>query len=246
MPHLGNCRHLRIRQCFPIYRHSFSIATGTMTLGPVESTLIYLVNDCSHRQLPFSNRMDCAITWTHLSVDRHHNVPGRMKLTQEFNGKKFAPFNGLHSVMNERQQILSHQFTTTTDNAERRSVGRGLLKRYNASGIDTSLVIMYMDKCYDDREWLKEFKNIIVLDNHHLITRYRDNSNGTDHARHEQFMSVVAEIIVGTGQAPMREDSIIEAELDTLLDHFEKWEIENDVPPSKRIVMNKLLACHET
>ncbi|KAK8935042.1 hypothetical protein KSP39_PZI013968 [Platanthera zijinensis] len=170
-----------------------------------------------------------------------------MKLTDEFNGRKFAPVAGLHSVMNERQQILSHQFTSTTGNAERRSVSRGLLRRYNAYSIDTSMLIMYLDKCCDDREWLEEFENIIVLlDNHHLITRYRDNSNSTDRARHDQFMAVVAEIIVGTGQAPMRECSIIEAELDALLDRIKKWEIETDVPSSKRIVTSKLLACHET
>ncbi|KAK8936811.1 hypothetical protein KSP39_PZI011866 [Platanthera zijinensis] len=88
------------------------------TLGPVESTLTGLVNDCIARQLPFFNRMEGAITGTHLSADHHHNVPGRMKLTDEFNGRKFAPVAGLHSVMNERQQILSHQFTSTTGNAE--------------------------------------------------------------------------------------------------------------------------------
>ncbi|KAK8958478.1 hypothetical protein KSP40_PGU012074 [Platanthera guangdongensis] len=167
--------------------------------------------------------------------------------TPSFYSSAFTPVAGLHSVMNERQQILSHQFTSTTGNAERRSVGRGLLRWYNTYGIDTSLLIMYLDKCCNDREWLEEFENIIVLlDNHHLITRYRDNSNSTDHARHEQFMSAVAEIIVGTRQAPMREDSIIEDELDALLDHIKKWKIENDVPPSKRIVTSKLLACHET
>ncbi|KAK8943037.1 hypothetical protein KSP39_PZI009342 [Platanthera zijinensis] len=233
---------------FPDFPSFFQHCNGyNGTLGPVESTLTSLVNDCIARQLLFYKRMEGAITGTHLSADHHHNVPGRMKLTDEFNGRKFAPVAGLHSVMNERQQILSHQFTSTTGNAERRSVSRGLLRRYNAYSIDTSMLIMYLDKCCDDREWLEEFENIIVLlDNHHLITRYRDNSNSTDRARHDQFMAVVAEIIVGTGQAPMREGSIIEAELDALLDRIKKWEIETDVPSSKRIVTSKLLACHET
>ncbi|KAK8934527.1 hypothetical protein KSP39_PZI015038 [Platanthera zijinensis] len=67
-----------------------------------------------------------------------------------------------------------------------------------------------------------------------------------DRARHEQFLAVVAEIIEDNGQAPMREGSIIEAELDALLDRIEKWEIKNNVSPSKRIVTSKLLACPET
>ena len=47
---------------------------------------------------------------------------------------------------------------------------------------------MFLDKCCDDMQWLAAVFGpgmmTVLLDNHHLIARYRDNSNGVDRARH--------------------------------------------------------------
>lgn len=50
--------------------------------------------------------------------------------------------------------------------------------------------IIYLNKYCEETIWFqKGFLNAyILLDNHHLITRYRDNSNGNGKAMHALFM----------------------------------------------------------
>ena len=239
---------LPLDEKFPDFPSIFQHCGGyNSTLGPSECHIGNIINYIVAQQQPFFNRLEGAITGLHLSADHHHNAPGRMQVTDRFNGQKFAPIEGLHAVMTERQQVASHQFTATTNNAERKAVANGLLQRYEDREIDHSNLVMYLDKCCDDKEWLNVFQNItVLLDNHHLITRYRDNSNGTDGARHANFMGDIARIIVGVNQAKMRAGPVIYNELSEYITKVKTYEVQQNVPSGNRIITNKLLSCHDT
>jgi hypothetical protein len=66
--------------------------------------------------------------------------------------------------------------------------------------------VIFLDKCYEDATWFKkEFPNTyILLNNHHLITRYMNNSNGNDKARHTLFMKETPKIKIVEPRTPMR------------------------------------------
>jgi len=175
------------------------------------------------QQKQFFNRYEGGLLGTHLSTDHHHNVPGRMQEIDEYNKKKFVPINGLHTVMNERHQFISHRWTHTTSNEERQAIAEDLVRRYQDRKIDTKDIVIYLDKCCDDNAWLSPFPNIrVLLDNHHLITRYRDNSNGTNRARQDLFMSKIAYIISSSKMEKIRPDPLIYEELSQFLDAFEE------------------------
>jgi len=127
--------------------------------------------------------------------------------------------------MNERHQIISHRWTFTTNNEERQGIAEDLLKRYHDRNIDTNGVLMYLDKCCDDCAWLSSFPSIrVLLDNHHLITLYRDNSNGTNRAQHAEFMRKIAQVISGSNMEKMRPGPMINDELTRFLIKFEESE----------------------
>ena len=45
------------------------------------------------------------------------------------------------------------------------------MMRLNEHGIDMRTVIIYLDKCCNDSEWLSSLVGLcVLLDNHHLIT----------------------------------------------------------------------------
>jgi hypothetical protein len=196
-------------------------------------------------QKPFYRRYEGSIIGTRLSADHHHNIPSRMLLKDPFNRAKFTLVHGLHAVMTERQQYASHTWTATTNNLERKAVAEDLHQRYIERGIDIASVIMYLNKCCEDRKWLASMEGLIVLlDNHHLITRFRDHSNGSDRARHSIFMSEIARIITGTNMVMMRQGSEIVANLDSV---FAQVRLEDAKGPSNlRIVTTDLESCYDT
>jgi hypothetical protein len=57
----------------------------------------------------------------------------------------------------------------------------------------------------------------ILIDNHHLITRYRDDSNGNDKARHALFIKEVSKIIIGELGAPIQLGKSIYEDLSTFI-----------------------------
>ena len=127
-----------------------------------------------------------------------------MKITDQFEGQKFAPINGIHHVVNEKQQIMHHQWIFTTKNDERRSIIKNITQRLRDRNFDPSQIVLYLDKCCEE-DWYSALDGIrVLLDNHHLITRYRDHSNASDRAKYNLFMSKVAQIIVGSGRSKMR------------------------------------------
>jgi hypothetical protein len=89
------------------------------TLGPSGTHVTDIFNHIIALNQQFFCRMEGAIIGSQLSTDHHHNVPVRMQVTDPHNGKRFAPIEGLHTVMNERHQYLSHVFTATVTNIER-------------------------------------------------------------------------------------------------------------------------------
>ena len=95
-------------------------------------------------------RLEGASIGRQLSADHHPNVPGRMQVTDPHNGRRFAPIEGAHTVMNERQQYLSHLFTSTVNNSEREPVARDLKRRFEERDIPIDGVTVYLDKCGDD------------------------------------------------------------------------------------------------
>jgi len=215
------------------------------TLGPSKALVATVFEDIVNQQRQFFNRYEGGLVGTHLSADHHHNVPGRIHFTDKFSNKKFAGIHGLHTVMNERNQIISHRWTATTTNDERQGIADDLFKRYRDRNIDTTDVVMYLDKCCDDCAWLSSFPEIrVLLDNHHLITRYRDNSNGTDRARHAQFMRKIALIVSGSNMEKMRPGPIIFDELSKFLIEFE--ESERHERPNARIITPRTRDCHNT
>ena len=100
------------------------------TLGPSGTHVTDIINHIIALNQQLFCRMEGAITGSQLSGDHHHNVPRRMQVTDPHNGKRFAPIEGLHTVMNERQQYLSHVFTATVTNSEREPVARDLKRRF--------------------------------------------------------------------------------------------------------------------
>ena len=89
------------------------------TLGPSKAVVPRVFELIVKQQKQFFDRYEGSLSGTHLSADHHHNVPGRLQEKDTFNGRKFAPINGLHTVMNERHQFISHRWTATTSNDER-------------------------------------------------------------------------------------------------------------------------------
>ena len=116
--------------------------------------------------------------------------------------------------MNEKQQIIIDIWTSSTTNREREDCAKELMTRFNERGIDMSTVVIYLDKCCDDSEWLSSLVGLnVLLDNHHLITRYRDSSNATNKSRHAQFMCQIAAIVVGKEHGRMQSGKNILASL---------------------------------
>ena len=215
------------------------------TLGPSKGVAGTIFMFIVNQQKGFFNRYEGGLVGTHLSADHHHNVPGRMHVTDQATGQKFAPVHGIHTVMNEKNQYVSHRWTATTSNDERRAIADDLIKRYHDRNIDTRDIIMYLDKCCDDCAWLSSFPDIrVLLDNHHLITRYRDNSNGTNRAQHEIFMRKIALIISGSSQVKMRPGPQIYSELTAFLAEFEEYE-KKEIP-SLRVITSRTRECHKT
>src|SRR5450759_3657580 len=116
------------------------------TLGPSKALVATVFEDIVNQQRQFFNRYEGGLVGTHLSADHHHNVPGRIHFTDKFSKKKFAGIHGLHTVMNERHQIISYRWTATTTNEEQVRVEEDLVKPYHDRNIDTNNIMMYLDK----------------------------------------------------------------------------------------------------
>ena len=84
-----------------------------------------------------------------------------------------------------------------------------------------------MDKCCEDAVWFKtKYPNAcVIVDNHHMITRYNDNSNGTDKARHALFMKEMSKTTIGEYGTPMQVGQTIYEDLST----FSKISVEHNL-----------------
>lgn len=84
----------------------------------------------------------------------------------------------------------------------------------------------------------------ILLDNHHLISRYRDAANGVNQSRLNHFMSKLAEIITGKNMVAMRPGPLIFEELSEYITKFALTE--QTERPEARVITAALLRTHET
>jgi hypothetical protein len=82
------------------------------------------------------------------------------------------------------------------------------------------------------------------LDNHHLIIRYRNNSNGNDKASHAFFSKETSKTIIGESKAPMRLGEPIYEDLSTFIIKFN--EAEAQPLSSTKVISSALKQCHET
>ena len=160
---------------FPTF---FSHCNGyNMSLGPSNQFCSTLFADLVAQQTPFFQRYQGGILAINaLQADHHHNVPGRIKITDPQVGMKYSPIDGIFAAMDDRQFIVSHIFTASTTMNERRQLAIDLRKRYEDRGIDVDKLelLVYFDKCCEDASWFLELfpMAIVLIDNHHLIARY--------------------------------------------------------------------------
>ena len=145
---------------FPWYFQHCKGYNGTLGPSRVQCSDVYPI--VVTQQLSFFNRVQGGLVATHLSADHHHHVPSRVMITDPFSGQKFSPIHGLFEVMNEKQQIIIDIWTSSTTNHEREDCAKELMTCFNERGIDMSTVVIYLDKCCDDSEWLSSLVGLNV------------------------------------------------------------------------------------
>ena len=112
-----------------------------------------------------------------LCSDHTFIVPQRISARDALVSREFSPYQALHGVVNEREQLLSIVLYHSTSMSERNLVAKHLKRRYQDRSLDTP--IMFQDNCCMDRRWLeKEFgtDTVVLLDNFHLISSYREKT----------------------------------------------------------------------
>jgi hypothetical protein len=228
---------------FPLYFQHCKGYNGVLGLSRVQCSDVYPI--FVTQQLSFFNHVQSGLVATHLSADHHHHVPSHVMITDPFSGQTFLPIHGLIEVMNEKQQIIIDIWTSSTTNRERKDCAKELMTRFNKCGIDMSTVVIYLDKCCDDSEWLSSLVGLnVLLDNHHHITLYRDSSNATNISRHAQFMCQIAAIVVGKERGYMQLGQNILVSLDKFLIEWQAKEC--NVPSSSQVIVPNTLACQKT
>lgn len=105
--------------------------------------------------------------------------------------------------------------------------------------------IFYLIFFCKDATWFnKKFSNAyILLDNHHFIIRYRNNSNGNDKARHALFMKEIFKIIIGEPRIPIRLGESICEVLSMFIIKFSK--VKSQLPSSIIVISSAFKQCHE-
>ena len=217
------------------------------TLGPSRAAALAIYEHIISKQQPFFDRFEGGIVGKVFSADHHHNVPSRIKVTDPFSGRQFSPVDGMHEIMNEKQQIVHHLWTKTTKADERRKAAEHVAKRLQDRGIDLNSLVIYLDKCCDDKSWLQGtgLECIrILIDIHHLITRYRDSACGLDSARYAQIMARISEIIVGAKWERIRDGSSVLADLDRFFEEVKAFE--SSIAASRRVITQNFINCHNT
>jgi hypothetical protein len=154
---------------FPLYFQYCKGYNGTLGPSRVQCSDVYPI--FVTQQLSYFNCVQGGLVATHLSADHHHHVPSCVMITNSFSGQKFLPIHGLFEVMNENKQIIIDFWTSSTTTCEQEDCAKELMTCFKEHGIDMSTVVIYLDKCCDDSEWLSSLVGLnVLLDNHHLIT----------------------------------------------------------------------------
>lgn len=216
------------------------------TLGPSEKQLNEIFIHCVDINKPFWNRYMGGLTGFKVGADHHHNVPARIKVTDPTTNTLFSPLKGLHGLMNERRQIISLLVTKTTTTRERHDQAKNLAQR--SIDRNVNLAVACFDKCCDDSEWLRrEFPEVkLVLDNAHLINRYKEACNRVDDATRAVFIRRLSECIVGDSKnrRKMRPGKEIYKKITDLIQEFQG--MQKELPQSQQVVGQSLLDCHNT
>ena len=234
----------QVEEDFPDFPEFNDHCSYNGTLGPSEKHIADLFYEIVAIHKPFWDRYMGGVTGEKICADHHHNVPARIKVADiSFDGKKFAPINGFHGIMSERRQVLSMIATISTTAEERHLQAEELKLRLTAR--DLKLKVACFDKCCDDCAWLKRKfpETVVVLDNSHLINRYKENCGGADEAVRAVFIRRLSEIMVGAGETQkMKPGMEIYDELTKLIEEFKKTEANLSI--SQRVVGEKLIANH--
>ena len=145
------------------------------THGPSHDMSTSIFSLLVNEQRGFWARYQGGVCGDVIAADHHHNTSERIKMTDESIGRTFQPIEGLFAMMNDQQLISTHRWTNTTTQSEREDMAAELRQRYIDRGLDpdTLQIVVYFDKCCSDSRWFTKYfpMAIILMDNHHLITR---------------------------------------------------------------------------
>ena len=186
-----------------------------------------------------------------LCADHTFVVPQRVRARDGCVSREFSPYQALHGVVNTRGQVLSLTLCRSTGMRERLLVANHLKRRYE----DRSLAapILYQDNCCQDKLWFEDAfgsEAIVLLDNYHLISRYREKtrqaSDPSSLERQRILMNSISSIVTeGTSVQSTPEKGLeLHDRITDVLMAFKAKEISEDIPESKRCVNDALLKMH--